>query len=194
MLEKTLVVLKPDAVQRGIVGDIITRFEKTGLKIIGMKMFVPDDEILNKHYPGDRDELVKGIGERTMKGYEELGMDVEEQFGHKDPVKIGHEVRQWLVDFMKSGPVLAIALEGPHAIAVVRKIRGNTEPMRADVGTITGDHSFDSSALANMDGRPIRNLVHASGNKEEAEFEVGLWFSPDELHSYDVIHQQHMTK
>src|SRR5690606_29130337 len=102
MTERTLVVLKPDAVQRGIVGDIITRFERTGLKIIGMKMFIPDDEILNKHYPGDRDELVQGIGERTMNGYKELGIDVQKQFGHEDPVKIGHAVRKWLVDFMKS--------------------------------------------------------------------------------------------
>lgn len=185
-VEQTLVVLKPDAVQRGIVGDIISRFEQRGLKIIGAKMIVPSDDLLNKHYPGDRDELVSGIGERTVQGYKELGIDVKAKFGHEDPVKIGHQVRGWLVDFMKSGPVLAMVLEGPNAIQVVRKIRGNTEPMRADVGTITGDYSSDSSAYANAQDRPIRNLVHASGNQEEAEFEVGLWFDESELIDYDI--------
>ncbi len=194
MTERTLVILKPDAVQRGIVGDIIDRFERRGLKIVGAKMFIPSTELLNKHYPGDRDELVEGIGRRTLEGYKELGLDPKKQFGHEDPVKIGHEVRNWLVDFMGSGPVFAMVVEGPHAIQLVRKIRGNTEPLRAELGTITGDHSFDSSALANMAGRPIRNLVHASGNKEEAEFEVNLWFSKDELYEYDTIHHTHMTK
>lgn len=191
-VEQTLVVLKPDAVQRGIAGDIITRFEQRGLKIVGTKMMIPDDELLNKHYPGDRDELVEGIGQRTLEGYKELGIDVKAKFGHDDPVKIGHQVRGWLVDFMRSGPVLAMVLEGPNAIQVVRKVRGNTEPMRAEVGTITGDFSSDSSAHANAQDRPIRNLVHASGNKEEAEFEIGLWFNDDELFDYDTIHQSHM--
>lgn len=194
MVERTLVVLKPDAVQRGIMGDIIDRFERTGLKVIGARMFKPTKELLDKHYPGDRDELVEGIGRRTLEGYKELGLDANKQFGHEDPVKIGHEVRNWLVDFMGSGPVFAMVVEGPHAIQLVRKIRGNTEPLRADVGTITGDHSFDSSALANMEGRPIRNLVHASGNKEEADFEVSLWFSEDELFDYRSVHHSHMTK
>jgi nucleoside-diphosphate kinase len=192
MIERTLVILKPDAIQRGIMGDIIDRFEKRGLKIIGAKMFKPSEDLLNKHYPGDRDELVVGIGQRTLDGYKDLGLDVKKQFGHEDPVKIGHEVRSWLVDFMKSGPVFAMVIEGPNAIAIVRKIRGNTEPMRAEVGTITGDLSFDSSAFANAQARPIRNLVHASGNKEEAEFEVGLWFSESELFEYETVHQSSM--
>ncbi|MBP9738486.1 nucleoside-diphosphate kinase [Candidatus Saccharibacteria bacterium] len=191
-IEQTLVVLKPDAVQRGIMGDIISRFEKRGLKIIGSKMLIPDDDLLNRHYPGDRDELVVGIGNRTLEGYKDLGIDVKGKFGHDDPVKIGHEVRGWLVDFMKSGPVFAMVIEGPNAIQVVRKIRGNTEPLRAELGTITGDHSFDSSAFANAQGRPIKNLVHASGNKEEADFEVALWFSPEELFEYETINQKNM--
>ncbi len=190
--EKTLVVLKPDAVQRGIIGDIIGRFEKRGLKIAGAKMMIPGDDLLNKHYPGDRDELVAGIGQRTLDGYKDLGIDVKEKFGHDDPVKIGHQVRSWLVDFMRSGPVFAMVVEGPNAIAVVRKIRGNTEPLRAELGTITGDHSFDSSAFANAQDRPIKNLVHASGNKEEADFEVALWFHEDELFDYDTVNQKSM--
>ncbi len=189
MIERTLVILKPDAIQRGIMGDIINRFEKRGLKIIGAKMFKPSVDILDKHYPSDREEFVAGIGQRTIDGYKEQGIDVVEKFGAEDPVKIGGEVRQWLVDFMSSGPVFAMVVEGPNAIQVVRKIRGNTEPMRADLGTITGDYSFDSSAFANAQGRPIKNLVHASGNTEEAEFEVGLWFSESELFDYDTTHQ-----
>lgn len=194
MTEKTLVVLKPDAVHRGIMGDIISRFEQRGLKVVAAKMFVPTKELLEKHYPGDRDELVEGIGKRTLAGYKDLGMDVKKQFGHEDPIKIGHQVRQWLVDFMGSGPVFAMIIEGPHAIELVRKLRGNTEPLRAEVGTITGDFSFDSSAFANMSNRPIRNLVHASGNKDEADFEVSLWFKPDEIFDYKTIHHSLMAE
>jgi nucleoside-diphosphate kinase len=192
MIERTLVILKPDAIKRGIMGDVIDRFEKRGLKIIGAKMFRPSEDILNKHYPIDRDEFVEGIGSRTLAGYKDLGLDPKKQFGHEDAMKIGHEVRQWLVDFMSSGPVFAMVIEGPNAIQVVRKIRGNTEPMRAELGTITGDYSFDSSAFANAQGRPIKNLVHASGNLEEAEFEVGLWFSESELFDYETTHQSMM--
>lgn len=192
MIERTLVILKPDAISRGIMGDIIARFEKRGLKIIGAKMFRPDTDILDRHYPSDREEFVKGIGQRTIDGYKEQGIDIIEKFGAEDPAKIGSEVRQWLVDFMSSGPVFAMVIEGPNAIQVVRKIRGNTEPMRAELGTITGDYSFDSSAFANAQGRPIKNLVHASGNAEEAEFEVGLWFSESELFDYGTAHQSEM--
>lgn len=193
MIERTLVVIKPDAVQRGIIGDIITRFEKTGLKIIGSKMFVPEKSILDKHYPASRTEWVKGLGQRTVDSYAEAGMDPKEHFKTVDTLKIGHEVRNWLVDFMTSAPVVAMVLEGPHAIEIVRKIRGHTLPQKANPGTITGDYSFDSSGYANMGKRPIRNLVHASGNVEEAELEIGLWFKPSELFEYDTIHHKFMS-
>ncbi len=191
-MEKTLVILKPDAVQRGIIGEIISRFEKTGLKIIGAKMFIPDKAVLDRHYPAEREEFVKGLGERTLESYRETGLDPKEQFGHEDPQKIGHEVRKWLVDFMLSGPVFAMVLEGPQAIEICRKIRGHTVPTKASPGTITGDYSFDSPALANKGNRPIRNLVHASGNAEEAEFEIGLWFAESEQFDYQTVHQHHM--
>lgn len=191
-MERTLIVLKPDAIQRNIVGDIITRFEKVGLKIIGMKMFVPSRDLLNKHYPVDRTEFIEGMGHKTLENMADLGLDPKEKFGHADPYKIGIEIQKWLVDFMATAPVIAIVLEGPHAIEVVRKIRGHTLPLKAMPGTITGDYSFDSSSMANSDMRPIRNLVHASGNPEEAEFEIGLWFSESELFEYDAIHQAHM--
>lgn len=191
-MERTLIIIKPDAIQRGIVGDILTRFEKVGLKLIGMKMFVPSEDLLNKHYPLERTEFIEGMGKKTLENMENLGLNPVDKFGHADPHKIGIEIQKWLVDFMAVSPVVAIVLEGPHAVEVVRKIRGHTLPLMAQPGTITGDYSFDSSSIANNDMRPIRNLVHASGNVEEAEFEVHLWFSESELFDYDTVHQGHM--
>lgn len=191
--EKTLVIIKPDALQRGIVGDIITRFERVGLKIIGMKMLVPEDDRLAKHYPTDRREFIEGMGNKTLNNYKDLGIDPKEYFKDISPYAIGMQVHEWLVEFMKSGPVIAMVIEGPHAIETVRKIRGFTLPSAAQPGTITGDYSFDSSALANAGKRTIRNLVHASGNAEEAEHEIPIWFDQDELHDYENIHQRHMT-
>lgn len=191
-MERTLVVLKPDAVQRGIVGDIITRFERVGLKIVAAKLFIPTIELLDRHYPSDRKDFVEGLGNRTLESYHEMGLDPIEQFGHEDAARIGEQVRTWLTDFMRSGPVFAFALEGPHAIEVVRKIVGSTLPQKAQPGTIRGDYSFDSSYLANAANRPIKNLIHASGNKEEAAFELDLWFSDDEIADYDTIHQKNM--
>jgi nucleoside-diphosphate kinase len=191
-MERTLVILKADAVQRGIIGDIITRFEKVGLKIVGMKMLVPDEALANKHYPVGRREFIEGMGNKTLENYAEQGRDAMAEFGHADPHKIGLQVQKWLVEFITSGPVLAFVLEGPHAVELTRKIVGHTLPSKAQPGTIRGDFSFDSSALANENKRPIRNLVHASGNIEEAEFEISLWFKPEELFDYDTIHQHHM--
>ncbi len=191
-MERTLVVLKPDAVQRGIVGDIITRFERVGLKIIAAKLFIPSKEMLDKHYPADREDFVRGLGNRTLDSYKEMGLDPIEQFGMEDAARIGEQVRTWLTDFMRSGPVFAFALEGPHAIEVVRKIVGSTLPQKALPGTIRGDYSFDSSYMANSASRPIKNLIHASGNAEEAKFELDLWFSDNEITEYDTVHQKHM--
>lgn len=193
MVERSLIVLKPDAVQRGIVGDILGRFEKIGLKIIGMKMLIVSEELANKHYPVDRHEFIKGMGQKTLDNYQELGMNAQEDFNTEDPHAIGLKIQKWLVDFVRSGPVIAIVLEGPHAVELVRKIRGHTLPLKAMPGTITGDYSFDSSSLGNFSKRPIRNLVHASGSIEEANFEVSLWFSPNELFAYDTVHHKYMT-
>lgn len=192
-MEKTLIILKPDAVQRGLVGEVIGRFEKAGLKIVAAKMIVASQDLADKHYPLDRKEFIKGLGKNTLISYEKQQLDVKAQFGSLDPYKIGLEVQGWLVNFLKSDPVLAMVLEGPHAIEMVRKICGITMPLNAQPGTIRGDYSFDSAALANSAQRSIWNLVHASGNQEEAEFEIGLWFSDSEIHKYETIHQKHMT-
>ncbi|HEY5695640.1 MAG TPA: nucleoside-diphosphate kinase [Candidatus Saccharimonadales bacterium] len=191
-MEKTLVILKPDAIQRGLIGEIIGRFEKVGLKIVGAKMLVASDALLGKHYPIERREFIEGMGQKSLDNYKELDIDPVEALGTDDPYEIGKQILQWMLDYLQSGPVLAMVIEGPHAIALVRKLRGHTLPTMAAPGTITGDLSFDSSSLANGAKRPIKNLVHASGNKEEAEFEVNLWFTKDELFEYDTIHQAHM--
>lgn len=194
MTQRTLVLIKPDAVARGIVGEILTRFEKPGLKVVGMKMIAANKEIIDKHYPVGRREFIEGLGKTTVSNNKELGIDTTKAFGTDDAYEVGLQVQQWLNDFMRSGPLVALVLEGPQAIEMVRKIRGFTLPSKAQPGTITGDYSFDSSSLANSTQRAIRNLVHASGNEEEAEFEIGLWFKPEELHDYQTIHQAFMTQ
>lgn len=182
--EKTLVLIKPDAVKRGLIGEIIARFEKTGLKVIGLKIVQVGEDLVGKHYPSDRLEFLRGMGEKTLQTYEKYKKDPEKELGTKDPLEIGKMINKWNAEFLTSGPVVAIVFEGIHAVDNVRMIVGNTLPTFAAPGTIRGDYSIDSPALANERKRPVRNLVHASGNIEEAEKEVELWFSPEELHEY----------
>lgn len=184
MQERTLIVIKPDGVVRGLTGEILHRFEKTGLKIVGAKVLEVSKELADKHYPSTRHEWLKLIGNKTLENYEALKMDCEKLLGTKDPKKIGDLVRIWLLDYMTSGPVFAAVLEGPHAVELVRKICGHTLPLSSAPGTIRGDYSFDSSYLANTGQRAIKNLIHSSGNLEEAEYEIPLWFEKNELHSY----------
>jgi len=191
-MERTLVVLKPDALQRGIVGDIITRFEKIGLKIVGMKMLQADTALAEGHYPSDRRAFIEGLGNKTLDNYREQGKDPLAEFGTADPHEIGLRIQKWLVEYISSGPVLAMVLEGPHAVELIRKLVGHTLPAKAQPGTIRGDYSFDSSLLANEGKRPIRNLIHASGDTTEAEMEITAWFTPHELFTYKTIHQQQM--
>lgn len=182
-MERTLVVFKPDAMARGLIGEIITRFEKVGLKIVAVKLLKAPRELVEKHYPDDREELWVGIGNKTLENYRDLDMDPTESLGTSDAKEIGKMVRVWLMDYIMEAPVLALVLESPHAVELVRKMIGHTLPLVAAPGTIRGDFSFDSSYLANSNKRPIRNLLHASGNVEEAEYEIPLWFEPSEIHS-----------
>lgn len=175
-IEKTLVVLKPDAVSRGLVGEITARFERAWLRLIMGKLFRPHLDLLHAHYPADRLERVKVLGQRTEEWYAELWLDLMNEFGSTDHAIIGERVRNWLVDYMYQGEVFAMVLEWAHAIEVVRKLVWPTVSLKAPAGTIRGDYSCDSVALANYERRPIKNLIHASGNKEEADFEVDLWF------------------
>jgi nucleoside-diphosphate kinase len=182
-MEKTLVLLKPDAVSRGLVGEIISRFEKAGLKLIAAKMVTPSKNLANKHYPTERREFIEGMGNKTLENYQEEGMDPQADLGTSDPHEIGLQIQGWMVDFITSSPVMALVLEGDNAIAHVRSLAGHTVPVKAEAGTIRGDYSDDSPTKANKEKRPILNLVHASGDKAEADFEINLWFTPDELHA-----------
>jgi nucleoside-diphosphate kinase len=182
-MERTLVILKPDALQRGLAGEIISRFEQAGLKLIAAKMVKPNEDIAHKHYPTHRREWVEGMGHKSLDSYKEVGQDPLETFGSDNPHEVGLQLQKWLVDFLTSGPVITLVLQGPDAVKKVRDIAGHTIPVKADKGTIRGDYSDDSALKANAERRSIQNLVHGSGDKEEAEFEINLWFSPDELHS-----------
>jgi nucleoside-diphosphate kinase len=174
--ERTLVLLKPDGVQRGLVGEIIRRFERAGLRIAGLKMVRASRALLDQHYPSD-EVFLRAIGGKTREAFEAAGLDVRRETGTDDPVAIGGQVRQWLVEFVASAPVVAFVLEGTHAVAVTRKLVGDTLPFRAAPGTIRGDFSADSPTVANLQKRPVRNLVHASGTTEEAAAEISPVFA-----------------
>jgi nucleoside-diphosphate kinase len=179
--EQTLVLIKPDAVQRGLIGEVISRFEKKGLKIVAMKMITPTEDLARRHYDQPESAMM-ALGNKTLATYAEKGLK------HKfsDPMDIARDIQKKLVRFMMSGPIVAMVIEGAHAVAHVRKIRGQTNPLNADVGTITADLTIDSYFIADEDERALRNLVHASGTVEEAEVEKKIWFTEDEIQDYDL--------
>ena len=192
--EQTLVVLKPDAILRGVSGEIIARFEKVGLKIVAMRMVTVTKELAEKHYPLSREEWVKMMGEKTLENYQKYGISAKERHGTEDTLKLGTMIRDWLIDYMQESPVLAMVLEGPHAVELVRKMCGHTLPLMSAPGTIRGDYAYDSSYLANKTGRAIKNLMHASGNPEEAEYEIPLWFTKDQIFSYTRVEEKVMQE
>lgn len=181
--EKTLVLIKPDGVKRGLVGEIISRIEQRGLKVIALKMVVATREQIDGHYPKDQ-RWISRLGEKSLGTYEKYGMDPIEKVGTKDPDEIGKMVRNWVLDFMTSGPIVKMVVQGVHAIDMVRKLCGNSLPNLAEMGTIRGDYSVDSPALANSDNRAVHNVIHASETPEEATHELAYWFSPEEIYNY----------
>lgn len=156
-VERTFALIKPDGVQRALVGEIISRFEKVGLKIVGMKMLWIDEEFAKNHYK-------EHVGKPFYPGLEAM---------------------------ITEGPVVAMVLEGVHAVELVRKIVGGTEPRSALPGTIRGDYSHVSYAHADSKGVAVKNIIHASGKKAEAKSEIELWFNDEELHSYETVHEKH---
>ncbi|MDE1988727.1 MAG: nucleoside-diphosphate kinase [Patescibacteria group bacterium] len=183
--EKTLVIIKPDGLQRSLAGEIIKRYERIGLKLVGLKMTVPNEEMIEKHYTLDP-EWVRITGEKTIKGYKDKGMKPPTE----DPLKITEILLKRLKKYMSSGPVIAMVWQGAHAVAIVRKITGGTEPLASDVGTIRGDFVLDSYEMSDVSERCIRNLVHASGSVKEAEDEIKHWFKEDELINYRLVQEQ----
>lgn len=192
LIEKTLILIKPDGVKRGLIGEIINRLEKTGLKLVALKIIKPTKELAEKHYPKERKEFIDGMGNKTLENYKEIGLDPIKMLGTDDPHKIGLMIRDWLIEYITSDPVVAMVWEGPLAVSLIRKIAGHTLPFKAECGSIRGDLAFDSSALANTQKRAIKNLVHASGSKEEAEYEIPLWFSKEEIVSYKRVEEEVM--
>lgn len=184
--EKTLVVIKPDGVQRSLIGDIIKRYERVGLKLIGLKMLVPTPDFVEKHYTVDPN-WKKISGEKSIKSYTDKGLKHPVS---DDPIKVMDVVLDKLKKYMASGPVIAMAWQGAHAVGVVRKITGGTEPRSSDVGTIRGDWVLDSYEMADGDNRAVRNLIHASGTVTEAEAELALWFKPEELLNYSLFNEK----
>lgn len=178
--ERSLVLLKPDAVQRGLIGNIISRFENKGLKITAMKMVWPSKELAFKHYDWSEEEKIK-TGMRTIEVYREKGVELE-----KSPIEIAEDVQRRLVSFLSSGPVIAMVLEGAHAIQHIRKIVGHGSPLNADVGTIRADFTVESYQMADEADRVARNLVHASSSPEEAAREITVWFNESEIYDYEL--------
>lgn len=183
--EITFLMVKPDAVQRGLTGEIIRRIEQVGLKIVGLKMFKPTLQQIDEHYPKDK-AWINRLGEKTLATYAKFGYDAVAELGTDKPEKIGPKVRTWLVAFMASGPVVVMVIKGVHAVAMTRKLAGSTMPSDSELGTIRGDFSVDSAAAANRDKRAVYNLVHASETEEEAKHEVSHWFgSGEKLNDYE---------
>ena len=183
--EKTLVVIKPDGIQRSLIGEIIARYERVGLKLVGMKMMVPTAEVVESHYTLDP-EWVRLAGEKSIKNAKEKGNKPLSE----DPMVTGNIVLKSLVQYLTSGPVIAMVWEGVNAVPIVRKLVGSTEPLTSDVGTIRGDFVIDSYHFSNQNGRAIRNLVHASGSVKEAEDEIKHWFTPSEVIEYTHIQEK----
>lgn len=177
--EKTLVIIKPDGVQRGLIGDIITRFEKVGLKLVGIKMIIPTIELAEKHYTME-DGWVESVGKKTIAAGGEEMVDL-------DPVEVGKKILSNITGYMTAGPVVVMVWQGVHAVEMVRKMVGGTEPRTSDVGTIRGDYVLDSYEIANTDGRAVRNIIHASSAINEAENEISLWFNEGEIVGYKLV-------
>lgn len=181
--EKTVVLIKPDGVKRGLVGEIISRIEKRGLKIISLEMIQATREQIDEHYPKD-EQWIKRLGEKTLKNYQNFGFDAKKELGTEEPLEIGKLVRSWLIDYLTSGPMVKMVIKGIHAINMVRKLAGSSMPAEAEMGTIRGDFSVDDATAANRDKRAIHNIIHASETEKEAKHELNFWFAAEDIYDY----------
>ena len=184
--EKTFVMVKPDGVRKGLVGEIIKRFEQRDLKIVAVEMFQATRDQIDNHYPKE-EKWIRRLGEKTLSTYEKTGRtveDLEKDFGSADLLVIGTEVRGWLLEYLTSAPMVRMVVQGVHAVDMVRKIVGPTMPYIADMGTIRGDYSADSAVVANAEKRAVMNLIHASETPEEAAHEMEYWLGDTIIHKY----------
>lgn len=181
--ERTVVLVKPDGVKRGLIGEIAKRIERRGLKIIALQLMQATREQMDNHYPKEA-AWISRLGEKTKATYDKYGYDMQTELGTTDVLAAGQMVRGWLLDYMISGPIVKMIVQGSHAVDMCRKLVGNTLPALAEMGTLRGDFSVDSPAAANKDKRSVHNIVHASETPEEAANEIARWFAPDEIHAY----------
>lgn len=184
--ERTFVILKPDTVQRSLVGEVVKRFERTGLKCTAMKMFMADEARLLKHY-NKSDEWFLKKGTNVVADLTAQGRVVT-----KEPIEYGRDIIRTIVKYMTAGPVVALVLEGNEAVAVVTKLVGTTEPKTSDVGTIRGDYTLDSYSHSAYENRAVRNLIHCSDAVEEAEREIALWFTESDIMDYITAQERIM--
>ncbi len=183
--QRTLVIIKPDGVQRSLIGEVIKRIERTGLKLVGLKFSVPKSEKIEKHYQLE-DNWIEKVGQKAIDSYIKKGITPPTL----DPVAAGQKILERLIKYVTSGPVVSMVWQGANCVEVVRKIVGCTEPLTSDVGTLRGDFVIDSYEMADIDGRAVRNIIHASSTLEEAQKEIDLWFKEEELINYRLIQEE----
>lgn len=192
--QKTLVIIKHDAVMRGLIGEVVHRLERVGLKLVAFEFLAATEDMGDKHYASSNENL-KRFGQHTLDEYKKKGIDPKKQFGTDDALELGKMIKKWNVELITRGPVLAMVWEGPDAIEIVRKLAGDTRPKSAAPGTIRGDFSWDNYEVANVELRSVYNILHASGNEKEAEFEINLWFSKSEVFAdYELYAHRAMRK
>ncbi len=182
--EITYIMVKPDGVKRGLTGEIISRLEQRGLKLVSLKMIQATSQQVDDHYPKD-DEWISRLGNKTVATHEKYNLPMDKDMEGKNPLETGRLVRGWLMSYMLSAPLVCMVVQGTHAVDMVRKLVGETMPADALPGTIRGDYSVDSAALANKEKRSVYNLVHASETQEEARHEIEHWFGGIELLDYE---------
>lgn len=181
--EKTFVLIKPDGVKKGLIGEVLKRFEQRDLKIVALEMFESTLQMIDDHYPKNP-AWIERLGHKTLTTYEKYNISAKEELGTDDPKELGKMVREWLLSYMTSAPLVRMVVQGVHAVDVVRKIAGPTLPYMADMGTIRGDFSIDSPAIANSEKRAVANILHCSETPQEAEHEIKHWFGKAVIHKY----------
>lgn len=185
--ERTLVIIKPDGVQRSLIGEIIKRYERTGLKLAALKFVMPTEDMATRHYyEVGGDSWLESVGKKAKAAYESKGL----KSPFADIMENGRVVLERNAKYLSSGPVVAMVWQGNQAVSLVRKITGGTEPLTSDIGTIRGDFTLDSYAMADLDQRSVRNLIHASGTVDEAEQEIKIWFEDGEIIKYNQLHEK----
>lgn len=182
--ERSFVIIKPDGVQRSLIGEIVKRFERVGLKIAHLSFRVLDEKRVIEHY-GKQDDWYLRKGQNVIDDRKSHNLPIE-----KDAMEYGKDIIRVVEKYMTSGPVVVMVLQGNQAVAVVKKLVGGTEPTTSDVGTIRGDFTLDSYSVSALDDRGIRNLIHCSDSPEEAEREIALWLTPKDVVNYRLVGEQ----